>query len=72
MLNQLLQFDSDIQSGTHLCGHRRCGNVGEHLEEFAKEARRTVQARTNDHGVISFENIFCTSKCDNTVVARHC
>jgi len=52
MLNQLLRFDSDIQFGIQLCGHRRCGNVGEHLEEFAKEARLTVQARTNGHGVI--------------------
>jgi hypothetical protein len=39
MLNQQLQFDSDTQFGTQLCGHRSCGNVGEHLEEFAKEAR---------------------------------
>jgi len=47
---------------------------GKRLGEFAKEARLSAEAKTNGHGVIyrlkTF--FFCTSQCENTVVARHC
>jgi len=52
MLNQLLRLDGEVQFGIQLCGPRRYGNEWETFGRIREEARLTVHARTNGHGVI--------------------